>query len=66
MPMSSARSLRAANYTLFGNANDAIQSLGSGSLERYDARKRRVVALGGKLLPLGAFIADILQQYAGG
>jgi len=49
---------------VFGRADRAYPKLGSASLDRYERKETGVVALGGKLIPLGAFIADLCQHYA--
>src|SRR5262249_30656349 len=56
----------AQHYPLFGKPTDAFQSLGSASLDAYDAASDSVVLLGGKRIALGAFVADLMQHYAGG
>ena len=53
-------------YPLFGKPIDGRQSLGSASLDRYDAGRRCLVTAGGREIPLDAFITDLRQHYAGG
>jgi len=53
-------------YPLFGKPIDGIQSLGSASLDRYDAGRGALVTAGGREIPLDTFIADLRTHYGSG
>jgi len=53
-------------YPLFGKPIDGLQSLGSASLDRYDAGRRCLVSASGREIPLDSFIADLRAHYADG
>jgi hypothetical protein len=55
-----------ARYPLFGKPVAGLQSLGSASLDRYEAASETLVGTDGRRIPLAAFVAEIMANYPGG
>jgi hypothetical protein len=53
-------------YPLFGKPLSGLQSLGSGSFDRYDAAGDCLVGIAGDRLPLDRYIADLAENYGDG
>ncbi len=54
------------NYPLFGKPIDGYQSLGSASVERYNATRDCLVATTGRRISLGSFMEYVKAHAAGG
>jgi Sugar-transfer associated ATP-grasp len=54
------------HYPLFAKPLGGFQSLGSASIDRYDATRDCLVAVSGQPLPLDKFVADVTQHYGAG
>jgi hypothetical protein len=56
----------ATNYPLFGKPTESLQSLGTASFESVDPTSGLLRSVSGQTIPVGAYVAEVSEHYAGG